>query len=113
MPPGARVEASLLRLLFNASNVLGRVQAGSATETVVKNKEVPFDVYRQKGFPPGTRSQFVIYEQGAEEIARAHRYVYPDGQIGASGRPDPKRIMCCGVILFGYRSPIALRQFAT
>jgi hypothetical protein len=27
-----------------------------------------------------------------EELARAHRYIGPDGKIGASGKPDPKRV---------------------
>lgn len=52
------------------------------------------------GFPRGTRSQFVVYRDGSQEVARAHRYLLPSGQVGASGRPDPKRNICCGVIFY-------------
>ena len=37
-----------------------------------------------------TRSQMVSYMVGGTEIARAHRYIRPDGSVGASGQPDPK-----------------------
>lgn len=37
-----------------------------------------------------TRSQLVSYMLNDREIARAHRYLRPDGNLGASGMPDPK-----------------------
>jgi hypothetical protein len=37
-----------------------------------------------------TRSQIISYVAGGVEIARAHRYLRPDGTLGASGKPDPK-----------------------
>jgi len=42
------------------------------------------------GEPYCTHSQMVSYVAGATEIARAHRYLRPDGSVGASGKPDPK-----------------------
>jgi hypothetical protein len=34
-----------------------------------------------------------------ERVALVHEYRLPDGTIGASGRPDPKRILLEGEIL--------------
>jgi hypothetical protein len=52
--------------------------------------------------PIGTRSQMIEYWESAGDhlvkIAIAHRYVRPDGTIGASGRPDPKRVVVNGVM---------------
>ncbi len=31
-------------------------------------------------------------DAGGQEIARVHQYLLPDGGIGGSGRPDPKRL---------------------
>lgn len=46
------------------------------------------------GLPPGTETQMVSYfDKNGEEAARAHRFVLPDGSIGASGKPDPKRLL--------------------
>jgi hypothetical protein len=33
-------------------------------------------------------------------MARVHQYVLVDGTIGASGRPDPKRVFYEGVLYF-------------
>jgi hypothetical protein len=89
-----------VRLFFNTSDIIGRVRSGDLTEAIVRDSVVPMANCAKYGFPYGTRSQFVIYREGLEEVARAHRYLLPDGQVGGSGRPDPKRIICCGVILF-------------
>lgn len=39
-----------------------------------------------------TQSQIISYVAGGLEIARAHRYIRPDGTLGASGKPDPKAL---------------------
>ena len=48
---------------------------------------------------PGTKSQILAYlgEHGIE-IARAHRYLLPDGSLGGSHKPDPKHILHEGVL---------------
>lgn len=53
---------------------------------------------------PGTLSQMVSYRQHDcdNELARAHRYVRPDGTLGGSGKPDPKLVLQDG-ILYGQR----------
>lgn len=87
-------------MCFNTSDVIGRVHAGELAETVVKDKPVSPANCISYGMPHGTRSQFVIYTDGPQEVARAHRYLLPSGQLGGSGKPDPKRMLCCGVIFF-------------
>ena len=32
-------------------------------------------------------------DKDGSELVRAHRFVLPDGSIGASGKPDPKRLL--------------------
>jgi len=44
-------------------------------------------------------SQMVSYRDGmGNEVARAHQYLLKTGQLGASGKPDPKRLVDGGVI---------------
>ncbi len=44
--------------------------------------------------PPGTLSLLVrVYNDALNFIAEAFFYLRPDGRIGASGRPDPKRMV--------------------
>ncbi len=43
--------------------------------------------------PPGTRSQIIRYtDSSGKLIVVLHRYLRPDGSLGASGLPDPKRL---------------------
>jgi hypothetical protein len=51
------------------------------------------------GEPPGTRSQVIRYvDPTGQWIVEVHRYLRPDGTLGAGGRPDPKRLRLAGVI---------------
>ncbi len=52
-----------------------------------------------KGEPPGTRSQLIRYlDQKGSWVVEVHQYLRPDGTLGASGRPDPKRLRLGGII---------------
>jgi hypothetical protein len=63
------------------------------------------------GEPIGTLSQRVEYwdTDGAAlyKIAVVHRYLRPDGTLGASGLPDPKRVLHDGVIYAPHIAPPA------
>lgn len=49
--------------------------------------------------PSCTRSQYVRYvDSDGRMVAEVHRYLRPDGTIGASGVPDPKRISFGGTL---------------
>lgn len=51
--------------------------------------------------PIGTINVELSYRMGDEngnEVARAHVFKKPDGTFGASGIPDPKRVLAEGVL---------------
>jgi len=52
--------------------------------------------------PPGTQSQMVWYfePETMRRVALVHQYLLPDGTVGGSGRPDPKRIIIEGIVLY-------------
>lgn len=53
-----------------------------------------------------TRSQLISYSDDAgQEIARVHQYLLPDGTLGASGKPDPKRLLHDGILYFPLPEP--------
>lgn len=89
-----------MRLFFNTIDIVGQVADQILTEIIVKDKAIPFERCDEYRFPHETRSQLVSYRAGTREMAKAHRYLFPDGRLGGSGRPDPKLIVCCGVTLY-------------
>jgi len=81
--PAARLQA-----LFNRGHYWERRQRGELRETVT---------YRKHRSPPSepycTHSMRVIWrDQRGTLVADCHQYLRPDGTIGASGKPDPKRL---------------------
>ena len=96
-----RVSAATLRVCFNDSQVLARARAGSLVESIKVHEDKLVDPVRcaTLGVPVGTRSQMVVYEDAHGFVALAHRYLRPDGTVGAHGRPDPKSVLCCGALL--------------
>ena len=100
LPPQTRGDPWLVRLLFNPSDMMEQIRYGEVTATLARTAIVPTGACATYGFPYGIRSQFLVYRIGSQEVARAHRYLLPNGRIGGSGRPDPQRIICCGGTLF-------------
>ncbi len=48
--------------------------------------------------PTCTRSQYIIYiNANGKKIAGVHQYLRANGQLGASGRPDPKELLVDGI----------------
>lgn len=77
-----------VRAVFNAY-VLPRVRSGELAE-LVQSSSAPSP---SSGQPHGTSSERVVYLEGGQLVAVAHRFVAPDGSIGGSGRPDPKAVL--------------------
>ncbi|HVB80510.1 MAG TPA: hypothetical protein VNE82_11275 [Candidatus Binataceae bacterium] len=98
LPNIQRVTQEELRKLFN-EQYLNRIVAGNIQESVIRGAE-RHPSPPAAGEPYCTRSQEVSYidPDTNEEVARAHRYLRPDGTIGASGRPDPKRVRYNGIL---------------
>jgi hypothetical protein len=82
--------------MFNAGGYWEKTLTGELT-AVIERERCP--ALLLAGEPLGTRSQQVSYynAQGTE-IARVHQYLRPDGSIGLSGKPDPKRLFENGVL---------------
>lgn len=92
-----RVSARELREEFNAGEYYERVLADELIATV-ESEHRPQAAANE---PLGTRSQMVWYYDTAEQrVALVHQYLRPDGSLGGSGRPDPKRLLVGGEILF-------------
>jgi hypothetical protein len=81
--------------MFNEERFAERAEAGEIKAVVVHSGTPSPDV----GLPLGTRSELVSYRDTNDlELARAHRYLLPDGSVGASGKPDPKRLFKDGIL---------------
>ena len=94
--PARRVPPAELQRIFNEGLYWERVQANQLLQSVESAHPAP----PASGQPPGTLSQMIWYFDGLDRVALVHQYLRPDGTIGASGRPDPKRILLAGEILF-------------
>ena len=94
--PIVRLSLRVLRQLFN-TEVLPKIRAGQLLE-VIRSQGQPNPSI---GEPPGTLSQIVEYYAASGsnlvKMAVVHRYLRPDGSLGASGL-DPKRLLHEGVV---------------
>jgi hypothetical protein len=89
-PPVRRVGETELRRIFNELGYFEAVLEGELTERVERSGQARPGA----GQPAGTESQTVWYYDGlGQKVALVHQYLLPDGSIGGSGRPDPKRLI--------------------
>jgi hypothetical protein len=85
------VTATVLREHFNRNNCHEKALNG---ELIVKVKRSSHPSFPPQGEPFCTHSQIVYYYKDDRTlVAIAHQYLRPDGTIGGSGRPDPKRMI--------------------
>lgn len=91
-----RIVASEMQRRFNDGKYWERVQSGEFTAVILENRHPSLTAANE---PFCTQSQMVSYRDTANnEIARVHQYLRSDGSIGASGRPDPKRLFEGGIL---------------
>jgi len=84
-----------LRRRFNDGSYWQRAEAGEFCQIIVRNGHPSSE---RSGEPYCTRSQIIDYwHANGERIAKAHRYLRPDGTIGGSGLPDPNVLVENGV----------------
>jgi len=77
---------------------LERIRSMELHPQELKDKHAPWP---QSGQPWCTRSQFIAYfDANNQEVVRVHRYWREDGSLGASGQPDPKRLIVDGIIYY-------------
>lgn len=100
MPPperAKRVTPERMRTLFRNSQLPEHISQGILQPVVLKDSVIQNPV--AKGEPPGTRSQIIRYnDESGRWVVEVHQYLRPNGSIGASGKPDPKRLRIGGTI---------------
>lgn len=75
--------------MFNDGAYVERAKSGELSEKVLAQNNASSKAHQ----PPGTISQLIAYfDAKGREVARAHRYLRRDGTLGASGKPDPKKV---------------------
>lgn len=88
---------------FNRADFLAKLDAGELLAKVIANAHPTPPESRQ---PHCTRSQMVEYwTPNGPMVALVHQYLRTDGSIGASGLPDPKKIMIDGVVYRRCKKP--------
>lgn len=94
--PLVRISFEELRQLFNNGRYWERLQAGQLHS---RCRREGHPAPPESGQPYCTRSQEVSYfDKDDQEVARVHQYLRPDGTLGGSGRPDPKRVFQGGIL---------------
>jgi len=85
-----RVTKSELRRKFREGDYQGKVERGELNQKILKDGHPSPP---RAAEPYCTRSQIIAYlDRSGKKLAIAHRYLRPNGELGASGRPDPKTI---------------------
>lgn len=88
--PSRRVTPAELRERFNDAGLFERASAGELLQIVEREGPAP-DALQM---PDGTVSRTVWYvDADLQKLALVHEYRLPDGTVGASGLPDPKRMV--------------------
>ena len=87
-----------MRRRFNDGHYWNRAQSGEFTIAVLYERHPALSAAHE---PFCTRSLLLSYrDQGNNEVARVHQYIRPDGQLGATGQPDPKLLFEDGVLYY-------------
>jgi hypothetical protein len=82
--------------MFNEQDLYGCTKRGLLRHILTKERHPSPQPASE---PFCTRSQMVSYvDSQGTEVARVHQYLRPDGTIGGSGKPDPKRLFYQGTI---------------
>lgn len=85
-----RIDPEEMRRIFNDNDYLEKAQRGELTENIIDDRHPSLPKAQE---PFCTQSQMISYiDRDGNEVARVHQYLRPDSTIGASGRPDPKKL---------------------
>lgn len=85
--------ASEIRDLFNQSDIPRQISTGLLRPEYLRNKHLTPDRTEELGLPYCTHAQMIRYrDQEGRPVVEVFQYLRPDGSLGASGLPDPKRL---------------------
>jgi hypothetical protein len=85
-----RIEPTEMQRIFNEGGYWDKTKSGEFSTVVLEDRHPTLSAASE---PFCTRSQMVSYRDPAgNEAARVHQYLRMNGTIGASGKPDPKRL---------------------
>jgi len=101
-PPLRKVCEWELRDLFNDLQFYERLQAG---ELRAVPKRPPHPTSSATGQEPGTVTEVLEYFDSSTRVALVVQFTKPDGSLGGSGKPDPKRLLVGGEELIPFRDP--------
>jgi len=80
-----------IRRMFNESQYPVMITDGLLMPKFLRNAHLEKPAERKE--PYCTRSQTIRYSDNADHwVVEIHQYFRPDKTIGASGKPDPKRL---------------------
>lgn len=86
-----------IRQAFNACRFWEKAQSGELIPATLRSNHLKRP--GRKG-PLCTRSELIVYyTSDRQPVAWVHQYLRPDGTLGGSGRPDPKRLRVEGRIM--------------
>jgi hypothetical protein len=95
-PRVVKVSPSRLRELFNSGDYSDRISAGKLVPKVLREGHPAPPKSHE---PPCTKSQILAYlDARGHRVVIVHQYLRTNGKLGASGRPDPKKLYEAGVL---------------
>lgn len=96
------VSARELREMFNSGGYWDQYEEGELTALVLADRHPALPKARE---PFCTQSMIIaLKNKKGKRIALVHLYLRKDGAIGASGKPDPKRLLV-GDTLYYVKEP--------
>jgi hypothetical protein len=104
MPEPKYITFEEIRQLFNESNYPALIRTGQLRPEYIRNQ--PLKDPLQKNEPAGTRSQIIRYrDRNGQWMVVVHQYLRPNGTLGGSGLPDPKRLRIGNTVFIAARDP--------
>jgi len=91
-----RISPTEMQKMFNEEGFWEKTKSGEFSTVTLEHRHPALTVANE---PFCTFSQMISYRDASNnEVARVHQYLRPDGTIGASGKPDPKRLLLNGTL---------------
>jgi hypothetical protein len=91
-----RISPTEMQKMFNEHGYWGKAKSGEFIAVLLEDRHPSLTAANE---PYCTHSQMISYRDASgNEMARVHQYLRPDNTIGASGKPDPKRVLVDGTL---------------